>query len=90
MICKECGHELGGDAKFCVNCGKPVSINKIICEECGHKMDSNFDYCPKCGKHSKYDKEKRKRINRERGGDDDDDDEGVGGGIGDFLGKIFK
>ncbi len=93
MKCKECGYDIGEDAKFCGKCGKPViSIsNKVKCKDCGKEIDSNVDYCPKCGKSTFSESKDRKGRKRREDddGEDDDNDGGILGGVGDIIGKIF-
>lgn len=99
MKCTGCGKDIDSDLKFCPECGKPTTVNKIMCTKCGHEIDSNLKFCPECGKSvndykDKHDKDKdknyRDRRRKDRGGDDDDDDEGgIFGGIGDVIGGIF-
>jgi rRNA maturation endonuclease Nob1 len=89
MKCNGCGNDLSDDVMFCGKCGKPTSSgsNKIKCKKCDREMDSNLEYCPRCGT-STYSRGYNKRRNRDD--DDDDEDEGIFGGIGDFIGKIFR
>ena len=37
----------GGNKKFCVECGNPLSPGAKFCPECGHKVENNA--CPGCG-----------------------------------------
>ncbi|ODS37678.1 MAG: hypothetical protein A7315_03895 [Candidatus Altiarchaeales archaeon WOR_SM1_79] len=62
--CPDCGSEVGGEAKFCSNCGlnfleieelpetlKEEEIEeKLECPECGAKIDADADKCTICGK----------------------------------------
>lgn len=47
--CEQCGKPLAPNAKFCSNCGAPVSTKKF-CSNCGTKVDGNAKFCPTCGK----------------------------------------
>lgn len=63
-FCEKCGHQLPHDAKFCPNCGNPVSGDKfrnyktreqefagkiIKCPVCGEELPSFTAICPACG-----------------------------------------
>ncbi len=92
MKCKECGHELGKESKFCPDCGRAVlhSDNKISCANCCEEIDKDSKFCIKCGepiveknirrnggyKENKDFSKNRKKDRKRREGDDDDDEEG--------------
>jgi hypothetical protein len=47
--CTNCGNQLPQDAKFCLECGKPViSENEMICPSCGVKTPRG-KFCLQCG-----------------------------------------
>ena len=48
MYCNVCGSKLSEDAKFCAECGAPVSREKI-CTKCGNKLTPEQKFCPQCG-----------------------------------------
>ena len=61
--CSNCGHIISNEAKFCENCGKPVSIRNtgestrrveyagkmIKCPSCGEALKAFMPVCPACG-----------------------------------------
>ncbi len=62
-FCINCGQELPEGAKFCANCGEPVSVSKVglnderktvyegelhKCPNCGELLDSFRSHCPSC------------------------------------------
>ena len=55
MICKICGNETNGDAKFCNYCGSPLeqlnetSRQKKFCRKCGNELSDNSMFCRRCG-----------------------------------------
>jgi len=55
MICSKCNNEVRPDAKFCDNCGAPVSPPpppaqmELSCLVCGEKIEPGAPFCPKCG-----------------------------------------
>lgn len=65
MKCKECGHEFGGNAKFCPECGKPTSsgINKVNCRKCNYELEGNLKFCPECGESVRSDNKGPRDIN---------------------------
>lgn len=55
MYCKECGHQIADDSKFCASCGKQqnsTEVNKCwYCKKCGLKRAAdNSEFCASCGK----------------------------------------
>ncbi|MDE5969142.1 MAG: zinc ribbon domain-containing protein, partial [Muribaculaceae bacterium] len=52
-ICKKCGNNLDDSAKFCVNCGTPVSAepqaSTPFCTNCGAKLEPGVKFCTECG-----------------------------------------
>jgi len=57
MHCKECGHQIADDSKFCANCGKSqnsTDINKCwYCKKCGLKRAvDNSEFCASCSDNS--------------------------------------
>lgn len=48
IICKICGAELIGGAKFCSVCGSKIEEKKI-CLECGTELMENEIFCHNCG-----------------------------------------
>lgn len=46
--CPSCGAAVGGDAKFCSQCGVPLSPS--ACASCGAKLPEGAKFCPQCGK----------------------------------------
>lgn len=51
MFCVHCGVALPGTARFCNQCGKPVSAGHagFQCPGCGETISSRESPCPKCG-----------------------------------------
>lgn len=51
MFCVHCGVALPGAARFCSQCGKPVSAGPagFKCPGCGEAIPSRGSPCPKCG-----------------------------------------
>ncbi len=51
MFCVHCGVALPGAARFCNQCGKPVTGGPagFKCPECGETTPSRESPCPKCG-----------------------------------------
>ncbi|SMG07409.1 FISUMP domain-containing protein [Fibrobacter sp. UWB13] len=47
-VCSKCGAELDEAAKFCMECGTPVSQNKK-CVKCGAELPNNAKFCFSCG-----------------------------------------
>lgn len=45
--CAKCGTKNSADAKFCSNCGSPLTK---ACPFCGAENDDGADYCNSCGK----------------------------------------
>src|SRR6476469_72283 len=46
MNCPNCQHSVPDRAKFCPECGSPLSIH---CSECGAKNSNNAKFCVECG-----------------------------------------
>jgi adenylate cyclase len=46
MRCRECGTENRDRAKFCVECGSPISI---VCPSCGAPAEPGQKFCGECG-----------------------------------------
>lgn len=46
--CANCGTELDEGAKFCPECGTPVS-QSLKCHACGAELESGAKFCPECG-----------------------------------------
>jgi membrane protease subunit (stomatin/prohibitin family) len=49
MPCPSCKAKVSASAKFCPECGKPVSRPKVNCIKCGFEMDKNMKFCSECG-----------------------------------------
>lgn len=51
--CKNCGNNLDDNAKFCVNCGTPVTVepqaSTQFCTNCGAKLEPGVKFCTECG-----------------------------------------
>ncbi|HUV89571.1 MAG TPA: zinc-ribbon domain-containing protein [Anaerolineae bacterium] len=52
MKCHNCGSENHPDARFCSECGQPVSPPAAAptCPACGATVEPGTRFCPKCGK----------------------------------------
>ncbi len=53
VICPSCGAKNPADAKFCQNCGKPLSAKQpetIDCPYCKAQIPKDSKFCPNCGK----------------------------------------
>jgi len=48
VFCKHCGAKLKENAKFCSNCGTPVS-KELKCPSCGHPYENGEKFCSSCG-----------------------------------------
>lgn len=69
-ICKNCGNELGDNAKFCSKCGSKYEEvvnekpNRDKCPGCGSTLEKEEEFCTKCGTpvgmQNEADSEKRK------------------------------
>ncbi|MDT7542455.1 MAG: hypothetical protein QOE33_2359 [Acidobacteriota bacterium] len=46
--CASCGAQVG-KAKFCPECGTPVSPVRPTCYSCGHEPEAATKFCPECG-----------------------------------------
>jgi class 3 adenylate cyclase/tetratricopeptide (TPR) repeat protein len=44
--CHSCGHQNGGNAKFCLNCGQALGVS---CPTCGYAVPDNSRFCGQCG-----------------------------------------
>ncbi len=51
MHCSNCGQEMLKGAKFCENCGMPVSHKQVnkFCARCGSPNQLEADFCAECG-----------------------------------------
>ncbi|MCR4788394.1 MAG: SPFH domain-containing protein [Lachnospiraceae bacterium] len=47
--CGKCGKGNPADARFCLECGEPLSLG-LTCPECGKQLISGAKFCPYCGK----------------------------------------
>ena len=47
VVCPACGAHNDAGAKFCDNCGKPLSRT---CPACGALNDADAKFCDNCGK----------------------------------------
>ena len=48
VFCSHCGAKLKENAKFCSNCGTPVS-KELKCPSCGHPYENGEKFCSSCG-----------------------------------------
>lgn len=48
-FCTNCGHPLTEGAKFCEECGTKVEQNANVCAQCGYVFQNNAKFCPECG-----------------------------------------
>lgn len=49
--CVKCGTKLSANAKFCINCGERIEMDKkFFCADCGFPLPSNAKYCMKIPK----------------------------------------
>ena len=46
-VCPKCRTQNDTNAKFCLNCGEPLSN---ACPDCGFELAANARFCPNCGK----------------------------------------
>ena len=55
-FCKNCGHSLPAGAKFCGNCGTPVSTQQMesFCSICGAPLEPGAQFCSSCGTKVQY------------------------------------
>lgn len=60
MFCSECGENLPDNARFCLQCGRPMSEDtttpmsetakpSVFCTKCGEKLNVSAKFCLKCG-----------------------------------------
>jgi hypothetical protein len=52
VLCQNCQTVNDPDAKFCMQCGKPLSTStaeKVHCSNCGAEMKPNAAFCTRCG-----------------------------------------
>ena len=50
MECSNCGFKNKKGAKFCAECGQPISEKKPkFCSECGRQVDAGVKFCDACG-----------------------------------------
>jgi putative virion core protein (lumpy skin disease virus) len=47
--CARCGAELEDGAKFCEECGMPVTDASLRCSFCGAEMEEDEKFCSECG-----------------------------------------
>jgi double zinc ribbon protein len=47
-LCPSCGAEAAASAKFCENCGQPLSM-PVTCAKCGAESPRGTKFCPECG-----------------------------------------
>jgi class 3 adenylate cyclase/tetratricopeptide (TPR) repeat protein len=47
MKCAHCQHDSGPSAKFCAECGAPLTPT---CPSCGTALSSSAKFCPECGR----------------------------------------
>lgn len=47
MICPSCHKEIGGNLKFCSNCGTRLQVH--YCRQCGSVLSTDKKFCEKCG-----------------------------------------
>jgi membrane protease subunit (stomatin/prohibitin family) len=47
-LCEGCGTSVG-KAKFCPECGRPMTKPKPTCSSCGHQPEGTPKFCPECG-----------------------------------------
>jgi hypothetical protein len=43
--CLLCQHENPGDAKFCLECGRPLALS---CRACGIELPASAKFCKEC------------------------------------------
>jgi predicted ATPase/class 3 adenylate cyclase len=53
MHCAACGADNSGEARFCANCGAPLTGGSC---QCGADLPANAHFCPACGQATKRDK----------------------------------
>lgn len=46
--CPHCGAKVEG-GKFCGECGKPLTAQKVGCGRCGTEVPERAKFCPECG-----------------------------------------
>ena len=47
-LCPHCNAETSASAKFCDNCGKPLTM-PVACAKCGTESPRGTKFCPECG-----------------------------------------
>ncbi len=47
--CPSCGAQASQDAKFCPECGKPMTVPKAKCISCQAEIAAGSKFCPECG-----------------------------------------
>jgi hypothetical protein len=47
-LCPNCNAETSPSAKFCDNCGKPLTM-PVACAKCGTESPRGTKFCPECG-----------------------------------------
>ena len=47
-VCASCGHENREGQKFCVGCGRPLSV-ELVCPSCGAPYEPGQRFCGDCG-----------------------------------------
>ena len=64
VVCSRCGARSPAGAKFCSQCGNPISGGKIRCPKCKAKLDSAARFCGSCGSPVALDRDSR--VSRHR------------------------
>lgn len=67
--CHECGTELVKNARFCMECGAPVTKpsveSKLLCRLCKEPIESNTKFCSNCGEKVQLESDNKPQIAEE-------------------------
>lgn len=55
MKCPKCGCENEASARFCVECGEKLNVEKYLCPSCKAEVKKGSKFCPSCGHQLEWD-----------------------------------